>query len=453
MTEVSVYEKIRSSFRSLLTELVGTERPSILVALSGGADSSLLLHLLKEEGVSVAAAHLNHGIRGEEADRDEAFCRELCRSLAIPFFSQRADVPALADERGAGLEETAREVRYRFLQDTAREQGFSYLATAHNADDNLETVLFHLARGTGLRGLCGIPPTRDNVLRPLLNSAKEDILAACAEKGIPYVTDSTNSDSGYTRNFIRQEIVPLLRRINPKVCEAVGDTTRRLSKDEAALSAEADRHALSDGRKSLSVLPDGILSRVLLRELREAGLTPEGRHIDEAVAALRSDAARTSLSLPGGTILLDRDTVAASPSEAPVYDLPLKEGFTPLTDDAGIFLGSSETDHRKNINKFKNIYKLSIKASFNSATIEKVLRVRTRKAGDTIRFGGMTRSVKKLLQSTKAPLAERSALPFVTSQDSVLWIPGFPAADEAAPREGEAAIPVIYFYGKRQSDP
>ncbi|MBQ4065674.1 MAG: tRNA lysidine(34) synthetase TilS [Clostridia bacterium] len=449
---MSSYEKVRSAFRLLLTELIGEKRPAILVALSGGADSSLLLHLLKEEGFPVGAAHLHHGIRGEEADRDEAFCRSLCHTLGVPFFSQRIDVPLMAKEWGMGVEEAAREVRYRFLQDTAREHGFPYLATAHNADDNLETVLFHLARGTGLRGLCGIPSKRDNLLRPLLDCTKEDILKACEEKNIPFVTDSTNYDVNYTRNFIRGEIVPLLRRINPKVSDAVRNTVRCLAEDDKALSAVADRYDFSCGRQALASLPDGILSRVILRELREAEIAPEGRHIKAVATAIRSDSVRTSLSLPGGVLALDRDTLSTALADPPVYDIPLKEGFTPLTDEAGIFLGSSQNDHRNEINHLKNIYKLSINAAFNFDTMKKALRARTRKAGDVIRYGGMTRSVKKLLQSQKAPLALRDALPFVTSGDTVLWIPGFSVADEAAPKKGEASLPIIYFYRKRQSD-
>ena len=151
------------------------EGMSVLVGFSGGADSALLLSLLSQtDGITVAAAHLNHCIRGEEAIRDEYFCRRFCDENRITLYTKRVDVPKLAHESGLGIEEAARSARYEFFNDVCLEHGYDVIATAHNADDNLETVLLHLVRGTGLDGLCGIPPKRENIIRPLILYSKQD---------------------------------------------------------------------------------------------------------------------------------------------------------------------------------------------------------------------------------------------------------------------------------------
>ena len=169
MTAVSAYERVRASFRSAFSELTEGMKQRILVALSGGGDSALLLHLLRETDSEIFAAHVNHGIRGKEADHDEIFCRDICHSLAVPFFSCKIDIPVLAKDKGIGIEETAREAHYEYLQEVAKEQSCSLIATAHNADDNLETILFHLTRGSGLK--VQTPPAKTMFFRPLRSRA------------------------------------------------------------------------------------------------------------------------------------------------------------------------------------------------------------------------------------------------------------------------------------------
>ncbi len=448
MMNASAYDSVLSAFRTLFPPLIADESaPTFLVALSGGADSSLLLHLMKAEGYTIAAAHLNHGIRGEEADRDEAFCRNLCHTLNIPFFSKRVDIPSLAKARKSGLEETARTFRYAFLRETAKEKMYSHVVTAHNADDNAETVLFHLSRGSGLRGLCGIPPRRDNILRPLLSCSKETILAACLEKGIPFVTDSTNDDCGYTRNFLRHEVIPLLRQINPSVCESIFTTSSLLREDEEYLSDRAATHSLQDGRTALSCLPDSLLSRILIKEFEKGGIRAEHRHIKEAMNRLRSDDAVTRLSLPGGTLSLDRDIVRIenSDDETLFFDFPLHLGINEIDHHSCLYLCFSEEECLKDINKLKNIYKFETKGVFCSATMDRSLRARSRQPGDTLRSGGLTRRVKKMLQSLKSPLQERNRLPFITDGSEVLWVPGLPIADSARPVHAQSILTILYF--------
>ena len=188
---------------------------TVLLALSGGADSVALLCALRALGYPVRAFHLNHCLRGAESDRDEAFCRALCERLGVPLTVERIDVRA--QTAGEGIEAAARRIRYERL--AAAAQG-AKIATAHTADDNLETMLFHLARGTGPKGLAGIPPVRDGVIRPLIGVERAQVEAYLAELGQDYVTDSTNLADSYTRNRIRHGVVPALRQINPEAGRA-----------------------------------------------------------------------------------------------------------------------------------------------------------------------------------------------------------------------------------------
>ena len=216
-------------------------RGEITAALSGGADSVALLLILQElqaeYGFTLAAVHVHHGIRGAEADRDAAFCTSLCKRLGIPFRMVKIDVPAYAAEQRLSIETAARLLRYAAL-DEAAPTGF--LATAHHAGDQAETLLFHLLRGSGLRGLCGIPPVRGRILRPLLSCTKDELLAYLAERGQDFVTDSTNFETDAARNFLRQEAIPLLERCNPQAVPHMARTAMLLSEDEAYLQMQAD---------------------------------------------------------------------------------------------------------------------------------------------------------------------------------------------------------------------
>ena len=173
-----------------------TPESPILVGFSGGADSRALLDLLKkyadQNGTQIFAAHVNHGIRGEEADRDEAFCRAIAKDYGIPFFVHRVDIPSLARDTGKSVELCARDERYAFFARLMQENSIPLLATAHNSNDNLETMLFNLARGSGLSGLCGIPPKRECegglLIRPILLMSKDDVLEYCRENGLDFAS-------------------------------------------------------------------------------------------------------------------------------------------------------------------------------------------------------------------------------------------------------------------------
>lgn len=202
----------------------------ILCALSGGGDSVALLHFLKSYGFAVMAAHFDHGIRPNSAE-DAAFCRRFCAELGVEC---RVGTGRIG-ERPGNLEANAREARYEFLHAVAAETGAAVIATAHTANDNLETVLLHLCRGCGLNGLGGIQPRRGNIVRPMLQTTRRGVEKYLEENGLEFVTDQTNLDDHYARNRIRHRVIPVLESINPKVVERAAEMTRLLREDEAAL--------------------------------------------------------------------------------------------------------------------------------------------------------------------------------------------------------------------------
>lgn len=233
----------------------------VVVGLSGGPDSVFLLYALHtlqpRMGFTLRAVHVHHGIRGAEADRDEAFSEKLCAKLEIPFQAVHVAAPAYAAQHGLSLEEAARILRYEALE-AARQQltqaPAAWIAVAHHLDDQAETVLHNLVRGAGLRGLAGMENRRNHVIRPLLSIKREDILKWLKQNDIPYVTDSTNADPHYTRNRIRSTVLPELREINPEASAHIAHS--------AALLREADAyfHALAlqyvDAHATLTGAPD-----------------------------------------------------------------------------------------------------------------------------------------------------------------------------------------------------
>ena len=286
--------------------LNGEER--VCVALSGGADSvSLLMALcsVKDDlGVEVCACHLNHGLRGADSDSDEQFCRELCGSLNVPLYTKKTDVAALA-RKHESTEEAARKARYEFFEEALEHFGGSVLATAHNANDNAETVLLNLTRGTGLKGLCGIPPVRRfgqtgerRVIRPLMYCERGEIEEYLRSIGQSYVTDKTNLSEDYTRNKIRRRVLPGLAEINPSIAGVIGRMTRNLRADSEFLEGLA-RKALEEAREgrgwnalALSKLPDPIKARAVRRILIGGGIEPSALRIDTAISLLEKRSAR-----------------------------------------------------------------------------------------------------------------------------------------------------------------
>ncbi len=263
---------------SSLAACAMTASDSALIALSGGADSTALLLAMfemKREGKmgGLFAAHLNHGIRGEYALRDQRFCEALCRELKIPFQTESCDVPAYAAESGKSLEEAARELRYAFLERARIACGADVIATAHHADDQAETVLLHLLRGSGTTGLGGMRARNGRIIRPLLGRTRAEILAYLARQNASYCEDETNAENGALRNRIRNELLPALGAYNPAIAEALCRTAALCAEDDAlleCLAGEAEERALCEDGLSRAVLtatPLALRSRIVRKRL------------------------------------------------------------------------------------------------------------------------------------------------------------------------------------------
>ena len=258
---------------------------TVTVGLSGGADSCALLCVLNELcerfGITLKACHINHNLRGTESDRDQHFAEELCVRLGITIKVYSVDVKG-ALRKHESIEEAARRLRYKCFDDITASG--SIIATAHTASDNAETVLMNLIRGTGTKGLVGIPPVRGSFIRPLICCTREDTERYCEEQGIAYVTDSTNLIDDCTRNKVRHSVIPLLKEFNPSFVAAVSRMTEAVGEDEAFLAeysakcAEECRvtragHSGYDSRR-LAELPDAVVFRIIASELKRCGVEP-----------------------------------------------------------------------------------------------------------------------------------------------------------------------------------
>lgn len=413
------------------------EKDALLCGYSGGADSTALLHLLHTfctgNRIRIAAVHVNHRIRGEAADRDQQHCIRFCRERDIELFVRSADVPSLAAASNTGIEETARRERYRIFGELCVSEGFTKIATAHNSGDNLETVLFNLLRGTGIRGLCGIPPVRGAVIRPLIECSKEEITGYCRENGLGYASDETNGDPAYTRNFIRSEIVPLILRVNSRAEANVLRMCSQLRRDSDFL----DGLALNDPRFA-SDSRDALLSRRIIQGYSAfaGGGQLQAVHVADALKLLKEGRLHGSVSLPSGIAMRKTRTGFVfekgrkKPDEP--FSCPLGEGKNDLGKAGAVFLCKNIND----IKEIKNIYKLFIYITLYSDKMKGVIYIRNRRNGDVIRSGGMTKSVKKLLGEKQTDPAERDLLPFVCDGEGLLWIPGIAVRDGAEKRGG-----------------
>ena len=378
----------------------------IVCAVSGGADSMALLwgmYLLKDKlGIALSAAHFNHHLRGAESDRDEAFVREFCGGYGIAFVAGSGDVTP----GKKGLEAAAREARYGFLKTLS-----GYIATAHTADDNAETILMHLVRGTGLRGLGGITPVNGRLIRPMLHITRAEVLAFLAEYSVPYVEDSTNAGDDFLRNRLRHRIMPLLKQENPCLAENLSAMAVRLRQDAEALDAMAVER-MTDRVSELQKLHPAIRSRVLCQHLLDAGVKePEATHIALLEKVVFSENPSAKASFPGGITITRRyDTLCLGEVEPALPETPLRcPGVTELPGLRIICMPNE--DETYNTDSFP-------------VTMGKNPVVRGRRSGDSLRLSGGTKSVKKLLIDRKIPADRRDSMPVIADDTGVLLVAG-----------------------------
>ena len=411
----------------------------ILCAVSGGADSVCLLHLLHHyPGITLSAAYYNHCLRGEESDEDEAFVRSLCADWDIPFYGGSGDVKAYARETGQSIETAARELRYAFLSATAESIGADAVATAHNANDNAETLLLRLARGSTLRGLCGIPERRERIIRPLLAVTRAEIAAYLAEKGIPHREDSSNAADEAARNRIRHHALPALESVNGGAVPAITRCMEDLRQDEDYLESEARRAyaALFDG-EALSV--SGLLSLHPALQGRVLRIFAGGellRQHREDILKLCTGS-NGEIWLPGLCVRRSYDRLYIPKGEK--SSLPDVE----ISDEGDFFWGEYEIgvsffprgcEIQDSFNTF----------SFASGKICGTLSLTPRREGDTVRFAHRqgTRKLRRLFIDAKIPAEERGRVPVLRDEAGVLAVWGFGRSERAVPEEGEAVVTV-----------
>lgn len=461
---MSVQFLFEQNMQRLLPKTAGR----ILIAYSGGADSSVLLRLAADWGklnrVSVFAAHMNHMIRGDEADRDEAFCRQTAAGLGVELFVLRQDIPALARRQGRGVEETARDARYDFFLSLMEKHGIPVLLTAHHADDQLETVLFRIARGTGPDGLSGIPEVRAIgtgteriVIRPLLNVTKKEILDACGRFTPPvtFVTDSTNLSSDCARNLLRHTVIPALEKISgdgvPQqhtvaLCEELSQDSQYLS---SVVSDTLRDCALPGNRLSLPFvrrLDPSLRTRVIRRFLLQSGVHAEYTHTIAADRLIMSG--RTGpleITLPGHTHLAVVDdclTIMPDPAPAKPFSLPLEQvmdakGPVEIPDSSLRLLAGRGQD----VPVPDGFRVLTRQTLWNLPDLSGAVFSQPR-PGDKLLMLGMHKTVRKLISAAGIRPDIRRSLPVLFIGGEAAWIP-FVGTDDRYYKGGADPLTVI----------
>lgn len=418
----------------------------VLCAVSGGKDSMYLLEKLRilspAYGFELACAHFNHRLRGKESDRDQKFVEDYCTKKHIPCYVGASDVSAYARENRLGTEEAARLLRYEFLEKTADDIGAVYIATAHTADDNAETILFNLSRGSGLKGLCGIPPVRGRLIRPMLQTTAVEVLSFLKENEIPHVEDSTNAQDEYMRNRIRHKIVPELRELNDGFDENLMRCSTLLREDEEYLTALAqgfiEEYFTDDSlpAEKFAALPRPVSARVLRL------LVPDGlsfAHIEAIRAAAESREAHAAADICGMRILKDYDRLIFGAKETKeILRRDLFIGEVTEIPEAGLEISLKFIKNCKEIhNSFNTFF-------FQSDNICGNIFVKSREEGEKIRLNGRkcTKTLKKLFSESKLNGENRGLVPVLYDESGVLAVYGFGIAERVCPIEGDDVLKV-----------
>lgn len=398
----------------------------IICAVSGGADSVALLWcmwMLREKlDIHVEAAHFNHNLRGAESDRDEQFVRQFCEFHDIPL---HVDGGIVVPGK-KGLEAAARDARYTYLRSLG-----GTIATAHTADDNAETVLLHLIRGSGLRGLGGITPKSEGLIRPMLDVTRDEVESYLAENWISHVEDSSNAGDAFLRNRIRHSVMPLLKQENPSLALNLSAMARRLRQDEQCLGEMAAQLDPTDVA-SLREAHPALRRRALDALLKKNGMPePNASHIAQAEALVFSDKPSAFARFPGGLILRrSYGKLTASREEAVLEQIFLNPGESVVL-STGIIVRCEAADGGENTPH-----------SF-CVCAEGPITIRPRQAGDEITLSGGTKSLKKLFIDRKIPAHERPLIPVAADGRGVIGICGIGANLARAENEPNLRISFV----------
>lgn len=427
----------------------------IAVGVSGGADSVALLRFLAalrpQFGWDLVVCHIHHGLRGAEADRDECFVRALAEQLGLPCAVSRIDAAALALRHHISVEEAGRQARYAFFAQTAGEGG--RIATAHTLDDSIETVLMNLVRGTGLRGLCGIPRIRGNIVRPLLDCTRAEVEDYLGALGQPYCTDSTNLTDDYTRNRIRHDILPRLCALNPNFPGAMARMLPRLAAQQAltdCLAAQSAQqlHAACGGmsRQGLSALPEPVCDRLLLRLLEQNRLPVSAAAVERMTETLRTGgkldlAARSWFFVAQGDLAA---VIYAPPGGIPPVPVPLPQEETPVILPFSPQKSLKLTLCNKIVANTSEKFNISLlKYAIDCDRIKGYSFMRTRRPGDTFIVGKKQLSLGEAWAAAGIPALLRPALMVLADEQGVLWAEGIGSSSRAAVTENTKQYVII----------
>ncbi|MBE6688021.1 MAG: tRNA lysidine(34) synthetase TilS [Ruminococcaceae bacterium] len=449
-----------NKFSSLALEAIKeysmfNKNDKVLIALSGGKDSVALLLFLcefqKYLSIELYAAHVNHMIRGNDADEDQKFCKELCNKLGITYFTQSFDVPEIAKTTNTSLEEAARNVRYSYFNSVCEKYGINKIATAHTASDNTETVIYNIMRGTGTQGICGIPPKRDNIVRPLILCTKEETQEYCVNRNVSFCIDKTNNDDVYDRNNIRLNIIPHIKKRNP----SIDRSSARLS-----YLARCDRELIEYAASEFLKKHNGELP---LNET--ADFFAETKFVSCAHHILSQKCGKT---LPFEIFSQCRDIIISKKVGKQVnlfddvylvinYD---KIEIKSITNKPSYYECKLETATSVQVNprykitllngenciNYKNINNLTKTATFNSDKIYGDIFARMKIDGDRYSCCGMTKSLKKLFSENKISRELRPYIPVICDEKGIIWVPGMKVCDRALPSKGGNTITIIAEY-------
>lgn len=421
-----------TNFEVMLTELQGfikehqlfTKDDHLLVAVSGGVDSMTLLHLLVRLEYRVSVAHMNFRLRGEEADKDEKLVRETGNLLRVPVFTKQVNTVEYANEKRISTQMAARELRYRWFIDLLEEHFFDHIATAHNADDNLETVLFNLTKGTGIRGVSGIKHRLSYLVRPLLFAPKADILTYAETKGIQWREDASNADKKYIRNKIRHEVLPVLKEINPSLIAHFENTRSRLLGTEQVLMRWVHeirekyvQHARDKDSISQEWMTNMASDAVVLSEI----LRPYGFSYVQCQEIVKASNQIGKLFEGGDYILnVDRGVFLLKRKDKRGSNSTIKIENTESTYQFGEWLFDLSEHPASEFVKRSTTSEIFI----DTATVQFPLTLRFWEQGDTFQPLGMKgkKKISDFLVDQKVPLIEKSSVMVLESAGQICWV-------------------------------
>lgn len=411
---------------------------TVIVAFSGGADSIALLSFLNsiknDYNIKLIAAHVNHGIRGKEANDDEDFVKRYCKKIAVQLKVLHADIPSISKQTGESVEECGRRIRYEFFESIDKN---ALVATAHTQSDNAETVLFNLTRGTALKGLCGIPAMRSNIIRPLIECSRRDIEDYCKRKELDFVTDSTNSEIQYSRNRIRHNVIAQLEQINPAFTDAVGRCVLSIKQDDELLTSLADiakkKAEIENGFDAnlISLEHIAIRKRVLSDMIfKNCGVHPEQKHIDAADAILHAGG---QVQVCSGCYIRVKNGIIDFPNydeQLDFWSVPFQINVTNTPS------GIVDTRIINNLehNCIQKINKTILDNCVDYDKIDKSCVLRSRNQGDDFSPHGrkITKSLKKLFNEAKIPTEKRNSIIVLANDEEIFWIEGFGPSEKAS---------------------